>query len=97
MDDEKHEKYMREMFEYEERTEHRGVIPARDRIKQFKTRKVFDGRNITSAIKGPTTAIGMPRSKMTGAKSAATFNKVAPHSTKAGGLRPTTAAVSHFG
>jgi hypothetical protein len=33
MDDEKHEKYMRNMFYNDERSELKGVIPARDRIK----------------------------------------------------------------
>jgi len=33
MDDENHDRYMREMFYNEERTEHKGILPARDRIK----------------------------------------------------------------
>lgn len=33
MDDDKHEKYMRENFEAEWRTEHKGVLPAKDRIR----------------------------------------------------------------
>jgi hypothetical protein len=33
MDDEHHDRYMREMFYNEERTEHKGILPARDRIK----------------------------------------------------------------
>lgn len=48
MDDENHDKYMREMFYNEERTEHKGVLPARDRIKQYKTKNIR--RNIISAF-----------------------------------------------
>ena len=33
MDDDKHDKMLRAMFEYDERTEHKGIIPARERIK----------------------------------------------------------------
>lgn len=47
MDDEKHEAYMREMFEHEERTEHKGIMPARDRIRQYKTKHIR--RNLPSA------------------------------------------------
>lgn len=47
MDDENHDRYMREMFYNEERTEHKGILPARDRIKQYKTKNIR--RNITTA------------------------------------------------
>lgn len=45
MDDEKHEEYMRDMFrnyEYHpaERTDISSVLPAKDRIKQYKTRTI---------------------------------------------------------
>lgn len=40
MDDEKHERYMRTMFQEEERTEHSGVPPAKDRIKNYKCRSI---------------------------------------------------------
>ena len=33
MDPEKNDKYMRELFRYEERTEIKGILPARERIK----------------------------------------------------------------
>lgn len=48
MDDENHDRYMREMFYNEERTEHKGILPARDRIKQYKTKNIR--RNITTAF-----------------------------------------------
>jgi hypothetical protein len=38
MNDENHEKYMKEMFHEEERTDHPGVLPAKDRIKTYKTK-----------------------------------------------------------
>lgn len=50
MDDEKHEQYMREIFEAEERTDHKGILPAKDRIKQYKTKAIR--RNIPSAYPG---------------------------------------------
>ena len=40
MDDEQHEKYMKKMFYNEERTEHNGILPAKDRIKQYKTKSI---------------------------------------------------------
>ena len=48
MDDDKHDKMLRAMFEYEERTEHKGIVPARERIKQYKTRTIR--RNLPSAL-----------------------------------------------
>lgn len=33
MDPEKNDKYMRELFQYEERTDIKGILPARERIK----------------------------------------------------------------
>ena len=44
MDDEAHDRYMKEMFEadegyyYPERTDHKGILPAKDRIKQYKVK-----------------------------------------------------------
>lgn len=41
MDNEKHEEYMRNMFKYpKERTDISSVLPAKDRIKQYKTRTI---------------------------------------------------------
>jgi hypothetical protein len=51
---------MRELFEYEERTEHKGVVPARDRIRQFKTRAIGFNPSFTGK-KPPTAAAGMRR------------------------------------
>ena len=48
MDDDKHDKMLRAMFEYDERTEHKGIIPARERIKQYKTKTIR--RNLPSAL-----------------------------------------------
>ena len=48
MDDENHDRYMRDMFYNEERTEHKGILPARDRIRQYKTKNIR--RNIISAM-----------------------------------------------
>jgi hypothetical protein len=50
MDDDKHDRKLRDMFLYEERTEHKGIIPARERIKQYKTKNIR--RNLPSAILG---------------------------------------------
>ena len=46
--DDKHDKMLRAMFEYDERTEHKGIIPARERIKQYKTKTIR--RNLPSAL-----------------------------------------------
>lgn len=48
MDDERHDRYMKDLFEDGERTEHKGILPARDRIKQYKTKNIR--RNIISAM-----------------------------------------------
>lgn len=40
IDDEKHEQYMREIFKADERTDHKGILPAKDRIKQYKTKAI---------------------------------------------------------
>jgi hypothetical protein len=40
MDDEAHDRYMKKMFAEEERTDHRGVLPAKDRIKQYKVKQI---------------------------------------------------------
>lgn len=95
MDEEKNDKFMKEMFIYEERTEHKGVIPAKDRIRQYKTKNIM-GNSIQSACPKPPTAKGARGARnLAGAQSAVDF-KVMPNSTKAGG-RPTTAAISHMG
>ena len=48
MDDDKHDRMMRDMFLDYERTEHKGIIPARERIKQYKTKNIR--RNLPSAL-----------------------------------------------
>ena len=51
---------MRERFEYEERTEHKGVPPAKERIKMYKTKNLlrkFDGKPPIAA-KPPTALPG---------------------------------------
>jgi len=48
MNDEGHEKYMKDFFYYKERTDHKGIIPAKDRIKQYKTKQIK--RGIPSAL-----------------------------------------------
>lgn len=50
MDDEKHEEYMRAIFEGEERTDHKGILPAKDRIRHYKTKNIR--RNIMSHYTG---------------------------------------------
>ena len=53
MDDDKHDRKLRDMFLYPpERTEHKGIIPARERIKQYKTKTIR--RNLPSALPKPT-------------------------------------------
>jgi hypothetical protein len=49
MDDEKHDRYMRGMFENNERKEIPSVLPAKDRIKLYKTRVVKRKDTIPSA------------------------------------------------
>ena len=53
MDDDLHDKYLRDMFYYlpVERTEHKGIIPARERIKQYKTKSIR--RFMPSALPKP--------------------------------------------
>jgi len=95
MDDDKHEKYMRDLFYNRDRTELKGIPPAKDRIRQYKTKIIKTGLD---SAKPPTAAPGLRgRSMMTGAKSAANF-KVMPSSVKEGAVRPTTAGIaSTFG
>ena len=85
MDDDNHDKYLRAMFEYYERTEHKGIIPARDRIKQYKTKTIR--RNLPSAL--PT----QPAQRMQGVQSQADLMmKGASAAKDFAGVRPTTAA-----
>lgn len=84
MDDDKHDKMLRAMFEYDERTEHKGIIPARERIKQYKTKTIR--RNLPSALPTQPTA----KSRMQGVQSQADLK--APTTKDFGGVRPTTAA-----
>lgn len=89
MDDDNHDKYMREMFYNEERTEHKGILPARDRIRQYKTKNIR--RNIISA---------MPQSKsqvqksMNGVKSQAILQTVPEDGKVKFADRPITAGVT---
>lgn len=96
MDDDKHDRKLRDMFldwgdGRVERTEHKGIIPARERIKQYKTKNIR--RNLPSAI------LKQPggKSRMHGVQSQVDLK--APSSTKeALGARPTTAGIaSAFG
>lgn len=48
MDDERHDRYMRDMFKKNERKEIPSVLPAKDRIKLYKTKTIK--RTIPSAI-----------------------------------------------
>lgn len=83
MDDEKHESYMREVFKNEMRTDHKGIMPAKDRIRQYKTRFIK-----------PSTAApgGNARRELNFAQSQPAF-KVMPGSAKDGkDNRPVTAA-----
>ena len=64
MDDDKHDKYLRDMFYYEERTEHKGIIPARERIKQYKTKNIR--RNLPSALPPK---VGAGKTRMMGVQS----------------------------
>lgn len=101
MDDEAHEKRMKAMFSFDESTEnddfvdipertaHDKILPAKDRIKQYKTKNLR--RNIPSAW--PATSQGRLKS---GAQSTANF-KGLPASAGADKIRPITAAVSAFG
>jgi hypothetical protein len=89
MDDDNHDKMLRAMFEYDERTEHKGIIPARERIKQYKTKNIR--RNLPSALPK-----GTGKSRMQGVQSQADLT--APTAKDFAGARPTTAGVtSAFG
>ena len=52
MDDDKHDRKLRDMFRYDERTEHKGIIPARERIKQYKTKNIR--RQLPTSMSKPT-------------------------------------------
>lgn len=80
---------MRQIFEEGERTDHPKILPAKDRIKQYKTKIIR--RNIPSAF--PTQALNRQQS---GAQSTAQF-KGLPPSAGAAKIRPVTAATSNFG
>lgn len=88
MDDEKHDAEMRRMFRDEERTEIPSVLPAKDRIKLYRTKVIK--RSIPSALPAG-------RNPLKGAQSHHDL-KVAPGSTKDAGTRPITAGImSQFG
>tara|TARA_B110000914_G_scaffold211400_1_gene211443 strand:- start:693 stop:959 length:267 start_codon:yes stop_codon:yes gene_type:complete len=86
MDDEKHDRYMRERFEKGERKEIASVLPAKDRIKLYKTKIVKRKEPLTSAISKP------GRNPLATSKSQADF-KVMPSSAKEAGARPITAGL----
>ena len=80
------------MFQEEERTEHSGVPPAKDRIKNYKCRSIK--RTIPSAA--APTQIVQRNNFIQGSKSQADF-KMIPSTTKEG-TRPITAGImSNFG
>jgi len=81
---------MRDIFKFEQRTEHKGVLPAKDRLKSYKTKNIK--RHIPSAV--PQSLQGK---RLQSIQSVSDL-KVMPSSAKeAAMVRPTTAAVSHFG
>lgn len=86
MDDDNHDRYMKEMFYNEERTEHKGILPARDRIKQYKTKTLR--RNINTAHSNTRDM------KMNGAKSMATLQTVPEDVKVKFADRPTTAGIA---
>jgi hypothetical protein len=57
------EKRMDEMFEDGERTEHKGIAPARERIKNFKVRSIMK-RNLPSAYAGTSSKMTMRTSSV---------------------------------
>ena len=75
-----------EMFREEERTEHKHIMPARDRIKQFRVKKPGFKRNMPSAVSQQNLA-----TRLTGAKS--TANLATGKSQVGLDARPTTAGV----
>ena len=85
MDDEKHDRYMRDMFDEKERNEIPSVLPAKDRIKLYKTKVIK--RSIPSAI--PKAG----RNPLGTSKSQADF-KIMPGSAKEAGARPITAGIA---
>lgn len=93
LDDERHEQYMREIFEAEERTDHKGILPAKDRIRQYKTKNIR--RNIPSAF--PNASQQTTRLKSSMIKSTQEFKGMPPQGAKDDKIRPVTAAASNFG
>ena len=51
MDDVNHDLYMKDLFYNLERTEHKGILPARDRIKQYKVKNIRRQINTATASK----------------------------------------------
>lgn len=92
MNDELHERHMKDIFAEGERTDHKGIIPAKDRIKQYKTRLIKRQAPSTALPGGP-----QPRRELPIFQSQQDF-KVMPASAKeVKGPRPVTAAASHLG
>jgi hypothetical protein len=89
MDDEIHDRYIREMFEEGERTEHKGILPARDRIKQYKTKNIR--RNITTAFP---TSKSLNNKKNIGAQSVSNLQTVPEDGKVKFADRPITAGVA---
>lgn len=54
---------MRERFEYEERTEHKGVAPAKYRLQSYKVKRVSPKNYKNAFGKPPTTALPGARSR----------------------------------
>jgi hypothetical protein len=84
---------MREIFEAEERTDHKGILPAKDRIKQYKTKNIR--RNIPSAFPNANQQTRLMSGMI---KSTQDFKGLQPPvSAKEDKIRPVTAAASNFG
>ena len=90
MDDEKHEEHMREIFKEKFRTDHKGILPAKDRIKQFKT-KVIKRNNLLPFHDENSERVMHSIQSHTG------FKGLPPPSGKVDKIRPVTAALSNFG
>ncbi len=88
-DDEQHDKYLKDMFYNEERTEHKGILPARERIKQYKTKVIRRQQGL------PPRSSLQQKYRMIGVSSTADIKQ---QSTAKAADRPTTAGIaSTFG
>lgn len=91
MDDEQHERYMKDIFAEGERTDHKGIIPAKDRIKQYKTRL------IKRQAPGTAAPGAQPRRELPIFQSQPDFKLMPASAKEVKGPRPVTAAASHLG